>query len=626
VPQVTWTSPITNRLLLDAGFGGTYYGWGNFERDPNPTHDLIKLTEQCAQNPDPRFSGCAANGNRPGIVYRSQDWGDNRTGSYIWKANLAYVTGRHSFKVGYQHTLMTDDRTWSTNSTDLWYRVSNGLPNQLTQTISPWINNARAGWDAVFAQEQFTMGRLTLQGAVRFDVARSWFPEQNIGPDRFLPIAYHFEETKGIDSYKDITPRVGLAYDVFGNGRTAVKMNIGRYLEGVGVQLNYANTNPTTRIPTSTGPFGVPGVTRTWIDANADWVPDCDLSNPQANGNPAAVYGAGGPDFCGQISNLRFGQPVLTGNYDPDLLSGWGVRAGDWSFGVSVQQQILQRMSVEVGYYRRSFDGFTMNDNLALAATDLTPYSITAPSDSRLPNGGGYTIGTLYDVVPAKSGQVDNLATLADKYGEWYQYFNGFDFTVSLRTAGFTVQGGTSTGQNVVDACDVRANLPELNVGIGAGLVGSTVSPTSPYCHVAYGWLTQLRGLASYTVPKIDTQVSAVFQSKPGQLLAANWNAPAAIVAQSLGRAPSGNVPNVSINLIEPGSLYGDRINQLDFRFAKNFRFGGQRAQLALDLYNALNAKPIISYNNSFTPGGPWLQPNSILTGRLARISVEWNF
>ena len=106
VPQVTWTSPVTNRLLLDAGFGGTYYGWGNFERDPNPTHDLIKVTEQCA-------TGCANNGNRPGIVYRSQDWGDNRTGSYIWKANLSYVTGRHSFKVGYQHTLMTDDRTWS---------------------------------------------------------------------------------------------------------------------------------------------------------------------------------------------------------------------------------------------------------------------------------------------------------------------------------------------------------------------------------------------------------------------------------------------------------------------------------------------------------------------------------
>ena len=123
------------------------------------------------------------------------------------------------------------------------------------------------------------------------------------------------------------------------------------------------------------------------------------------------------------------------------------------------------------------------------------------------------------DVVPAKSGQVDNLATLANKYGEWYQYFNGVDLTISLRTSDFTIQGGTSTGQNVADNCDVRANLPELNAGIGAGLVGSTVSTTSPYCHVAYGWLTQVRGLGTYTIPKIDTQVSAVFQSKPGALL-----------------------------------------------------------------------------------------------------------
>jgi hypothetical protein len=182
----------------------------------------------------------------------------------------------------------------------------------------------------------------------------------------------------------------------------------------------------------------------------------------------------------------------------------------------------------------------------------------------------------------------------------------------------------------------VRDNLPELNTGIGAGLVGSTVSPTSPYCHVAYGWLTQLRGLGSYTIPKIDAQVSAVFQSKPGALLSANYAMPAvrtattpanlAVVADFLGRAPSGNVPNVTINLIEPGSLYGDRVNQLDFRFAKNFHFGGRRAMVSLDLYNVANANPVLTYNNSFTPGGPWLQANSILTGRLARVSAEWTF
>ena len=228
-------------------------------------------------------------------------------------------------------------------------------------------------------------------------------------------MAYHFPETKGIDSYKDITPRLGLAYDVFGNGRTAVKMNFGRYLEGVGVQLNYANTNPTTRIPTNTGPFGVPGVTRTWTDANGE--SPARLRSAESAGQRRAH--ATGGDFCGQISNLRFGQPVLTGNYDPDVLSGWGVRAGDWSFGVSVQQQLLARMSLEVGYYRRSFDGFTRERQPAGAAVRLT--APTASPRHRIrgcPTAADTRSTTSTTSVPALSGQVDKLATLAKQVRE----------------------------------------------------------------------------------------------------------------------------------------------------------------------------------------------------------------
>ena len=195
-----------------------------------------------------------------------------------------------------------------------------------------------------------------------------------------------------------------------------------------------------------------------------------------------------------------------------------------------------------------------------------------------------------------------------------------------------TFQGGTSTGRTVVDACDVRSGLPELNATVGAGLAGSVVNLTSPYCHVNYRWLTQARGLATYTIPKVDMQVSGVFQSKVGALLAANYDVPAAEVAQSLGRAPSGNVTFVTVNLVEPGSLYGDRVNQLDFRVAKLLRFSGKRAMVALDMYNALNANPILTYNNAFVPNGPWLQPRSfagagaVLTGRLFRISAEFSF
>src|SRR5579862_6399158 len=117
--QTTWSSPLTNKLLLDAGWGGIYYGWGNFERSPNPTHDLIDVTEQCA-------TGCAANGGIPGLVYRSQDWGQNYTGSYAWRGSASYVTGRNSVKLGYQGAYMSDIRTWYTNSQNLAYRFNNG--------------------------------------------------------------------------------------------------------------------------------------------------------------------------------------------------------------------------------------------------------------------------------------------------------------------------------------------------------------------------------------------------------------------------------------------------------------------------------------------------------------------
>jgi hypothetical protein len=397
VTQASYSAVLTGNLRLEASYGGTWFGVGNFERDPNPTRDLIRVAEQCA-------SGCAANGNIPGLVYRSQDFSVAHTGSYLWRASLSRVSASHSMRIGFQHALMTDDRTWVTNNQNLTYRVNNGVPNQLTQSISPWVNDARAGWDAVFAQDRWTRGRLTLQGAVRFDRARSWFPEQQEGPSRFLPTPIVIPKTSGVDSYKDITPRMGAALDLFGTGRTALKFSLGKYLEGVGVSGNYANTNPTLRMPQTTMVFGTAGVTRAWTDVNSNFVPDCDLLNPAAQN----LRDSGG-DVCGVMSNTSFGQSVLTNNFAPAILDGWGVRPSDWNLGVSVQHQILPRASLEVAYIRRWYRGFFVADNLALAPSDLTPFSIVAPQDPRLPGGGGYVVSGLYDVAPEKAGRSTTL-------------------------------------------------------------------------------------------------------------------------------------------------------------------------------------------------------------------------
>ena len=620
VTQATWVSPVSHTLLLEAGYGGTFFGVGNFERQPNPTRDLIRVAEQCA-------SGCAANGNIPGLVYRSQDFSSAHTGSYLWKGAASYVTGTHSLKIGYQHTFMTDDRTWFTNNQNLTYRLNNGVANQLTESISPWVNNARVAWDGVFVQEQWTYDRVTLQGALRFDRAQSWFPAQQEGPSRFLQQAIVIPETRGVDSFKDITPRMGAAIDVFGDGRTAFRVNFGKYLEGAGVSGSYANTNPTLRMPQTTSAFGTPGVTRTWIDANTNFVADCDLRNPDAQD----LRDSGG-DLCGVVSNTSFGQNTLSNAFDSAILNGWGIRPSDWSLGVSIEQQISARGSVSVTYSRRSFHQFTVVDNLSLAPSDLTPFSVVAPVDPRLPDGGGYVVSGLYDVVPDKAGQVRNFVTDSANYGKWSQYFNGIDVTVNVHAARFTLAGGTSTGQTVADNCDVRAHLPELattTMGtstFGAGLNNSAVTPLSPYCRAAYGILTQVKGLSSYLFPKVDIQIAATFQSKPGAMLAANYVVPNSVVAPTLDRNLSANAPNVTVNLVAPGSLYGDRVNELDFRCAKLLRFGGTRSTVAIEIYNALNSSAVLSYNSAYIPNGTWLQPLAILTPRLIKFTVGVDF
>ena len=165
--------------------------------------DLTRVTEQCA-------AGCADNGGIAGLVYRSQDFNINNTGSFSWKANVSYVTGSHSMKVGYQGTWMTDNRIWMTNDTQAQLPCQQRHPESVADVVSPYQNDGRAGWHAGFVQEQWSHGKLTLQGALRFDLASSWFPEQTLGPSKYFPNQIVFPATKGVDSYKDFTPRFGV--------------------------------------------------------------------------------------------------------------------------------------------------------------------------------------------------------------------------------------------------------------------------------------------------------------------------------------------------------------------------------------------------------------------------------
>ena len=121
--------------------------------------------------------------------------------------------------------------------------------------------------------------------------------------------------------------------------------------------------------------------------------------------------------------------------------------------------------------------------------------------------------------------------------------------------------------------------------------------------------------------------LSATFQSSPNAYLAANYVVSSAVVAQSLGRPLSNNATNITVNLLKPGEVWGERVNQLDFRIGKVLRFGRNRATVSADLFNALNTDAILDYNEGYTgPSGLWPVPTSVLTARSTKITVQWDF
>jgi hypothetical protein len=526
-------------------------------------------------------------------------------------------------KVGYQGSYQKSLQGRVAGQTQLQYRFSGGVPNAFSYYIAPrWEQNDRTATGSLFVQDQWTRNRLTLQGGARYDRAWSFAPAEHNGTtltSRFNAQPISFPETVSVKGYNDITLRMGAAYDVLGNGKTAIKMNLGKYLQAATNDENYWANNPAGRIVTSV-------TNRSWTDANGNYAIDCDISSTAQQDRRAA-----GGDFCGSVggNQLNFGSNNPNSTIvNPAILEGWGVRPSDWQFGVQVQQELLPRVALNVGYNRRWFQNFFVTDNTLTTAADYDTWNLTVPQNPLLPNAG--STQTYYAITQAASSRgAQNFQTFETDFAPArVQYWHGVTVDLNARLrGGLTVSGGTTTGRGVRDTCELFAKLPEL-----AG-----TQPISA-CAVTEPWMTQARGLVSYTVPKADVLVSVNWRSVPNAALAtasngssrnANAPVPSAVIQQTLGRAPANSVANVTVNMLNPAQLYGERISQVDMRFAKIVRFSRIRAEVGADLLNLLNTSDVTGYIETFdwaTNGATWLRPNAIVAPRFVRFNLRFDF
>jgi hypothetical protein len=414
-------------------------------------------------------------------------------------------------------------------------------------------------------QDSWTSGRLTLNPGVRFDYIKSSIRDQTMPAGRWVPErVYTQKDYKYIPRFKDISPRFGASYDLFGNGKTAVKGAVGRYLQNFGDNL-----------AASYNPGGGGSTTANWTDLNGDDVAQENELGPLANPN--------------------FYLPAGTATPDPEMQ-----RPYQMLYNVSVQQELRPGLSATIGYYHRRYHDMLWTDNLATTAAD---YSIIRIAD---PRGNGQTLD-VYSISAAKFGQVNQFVTNSDENSRTY---HGIDLSFLARLGGGAqLQGGVNSGKTHVSGCEVD-------------------DPNNlRFCDRTYAFRTQFKLSGTMPLP-YKFRVSGVFSSLPGQLSDREGDFTGIDLpityAITRAQAPGLTQPSVNLLLSEPDEYTLKRSNQVDISFSRDFTLSGIRVRPQVDLFNALNGNPIIRVITAYGP--TLLSPREIIGGRLVKLNLRLDF
>lgn len=600
--QGKWTRLQSSKLFFEVADSTLIFNWPN-TRKPDAT-------------------GISILNNNTGFRYNAplaSSLGQRVASESNQRGSVSYVTGSHAFKGGFT-TQEAWHHAWYDNGGPgkglgagiVSYTFLNGRPSQITQYAEPVEFYERLKVNlGLYFQDQWTLKKLTLNLGLRYDYFNAYVPQQHLDAGPFAP-ARDYDKVPCVPCWKDISPRMAAAYDVFGDGRTAVKANLGRFVAADIYTWARAN-NPVTR--------AVLNASRNWTDSNGNFFPDCNLANFSAQD-----LSASGGDICAALNNVNFGKnnPNAT-TYNPDVITGFGARSNNWQTSITVDQQLRNNISLGVGYFRTVWGGFSATQNTSVAAgtSDFTTFCVTAPIDARLPGGGGNPICDLYDVNLNKFAQSTLIVSGAPtQNGNQREVYNGFDVVANIRLSRrININGGVNTGRTETDVCGLAQNNLQYTANIPA-----TTPHTKEYCDVLPPWSASTQVKFSGAVPlPYDFQVATTYQNLPGIPYSGTATFTNAQVVGSLNRSlSSGANGTISVPLIAPSTLFEDRIQQLDFRFSRIFRIRGKRFAPEFDIYNAFNASPILSVNNTFGP--LWRTPTQILSGRLLKFGAQLSF
>jgi hypothetical protein len=583
--QATWNAPVTSRLLLEAGAGFANKDFQYFLQTPDGVTPGT-----------PAFSDLGT-----GYSWGSlgSPYGHNATHNFNARLATSYVTGSHAARVGITFQHDSAYTTENVTNNGVTYQLRNGAPTQITEYATPLslseVTRANVG---IFGQDQWTIKRLTLTMGLRFDYYNNYVPAETNGPGPLVPGRNAtFPEVDDAPNWKNVSPRLGGAFDLFGTGRTAIKASIGRYLEGPNLTSFTRLANPAANIALS--------ATRQWTDANGDFVPECNFTTVAPNGE------------CGKLSNVNFGNSIPTTQYAPGALT---TRGYNWEFQTGIQHELMPRVSLAATYARRWYGNLRVTQNTAVSTGKFSSYCITAPQNAGLPGGGGYQECGLYDINPAQFGLINNVISVAPQL---QQVFDGVDLTVNARfPRGVVASGGASIGRQRTNDCFETTDL-SLAFAASTGSTSVVAPRTSAFCDVRPPFQPNVKFLMVYPLPWAGIQTAATIQSLPGPQISATYAVTNALVAPSLGRNLSAGT--ATVDLVAPGTMYGDRLNQVDFRASKIFRFRTKgRIQGNVDLYNLFNRNPVLALNTTY--GSAWQRPLQILQGRLLKFSAQLDF